>query len=103
MEQLLPILLLGVTDEGQGIRDATVACLNQIAENPELLQAGSAAHQVSLLKHCPWVHLQTCYKTLHAQGCSLHACASSNIAACPHWSVSTNHTHCQKQQLWHPY
>lgn len=52
MVHLLPILLLGLTDEGQGIREATVACLNQVAEKHKAVQESSAANQVSLLTLC---------------------------------------------------
>ena len=52
MVHLLPVLLLGLTDEAQGVRDTTTACLIQVAERHQAIQATSAAYQVLLLTPC---------------------------------------------------
>lgn len=49
MVHLLPVLLLGLTDDAQDIRDTTTACLNQVGERHKAIQATTAAHQVLLL------------------------------------------------------
>ena len=46
MVHLLPVLLLGLTDESQGIRDTTMACLTQVGERHKAFQASSTASQV---------------------------------------------------------
>lgn len=74
MVHLLPILLLGLSDEGQGIRDATVACLNQVAEKHKAVHASSAANQV----RCSYSAFEVTHNCLHASvqmGPGVHTCA----------------------------
>ena len=101
MVHLLPVLLLGLTDEAQGIRNTTMACLNQVGDRHKAIQSTSAAYQVLLLTPCHAGH--SCLHQAVMQGpqcsllsdlkrCTCHHHRSVNVIArraCLHAFITT--------------